>query len=48
MDKQEQIQQFQDSNQKKMPLEDFLKLHPDITIQEAMDKGYSYEEIIFG
>ena len=30
------------------PLDEFLKEHPDITIKEAMDMGYSYNEIIFG
>lgn len=30
------------------PLDDLLKEHPNITIKEAMDMGYSYGDIVFG
>ena len=47
--KQEQIQQTQAETQtEKLSLDDLLKKYPNITAQEAMEMGYSYEEMLFG
>jgi hypothetical protein len=46
MDK-EQINQTPQTKIDKLSLDDLIKKYPNITVQEAMDMGYSYEEILY-
>ena len=44
----ERIQETEQEAPNKKSIDDLLKEQPNITIQEAMKMGYSYNEIIFG
>lgn len=45
---QQQTQLQKEIQTEKLSVEDLLKKYSNLTVLEAMDMGYSYEEIIFG